>query len=129
MTKTILVAEDSASVRKFITLALKIKGYRVIATEDGMEALEKLPTEKIDLLLTDLNMPNVDGLKLIRTVRQDKEYADLPIIILSSLSKDEDINEGLSAGANSYLIKPFNTKRIQYEVSKYLGTLDDNDDL
>ncbi len=121
MTKTILVAEDSASVRKFITLALKIKGYRVIATEDGMEALEKLPTEKIDLLLTDLNMPNVDGLKLIRTVRQDKEYAELPIIILSSLSKDEDINEGLNAGANSYLIKPFNTKRIQYEVAKYLG--------
>lgn len=129
MTKTILVAEDSASVRKFITLALKIKGYRVIATEDGMEALEKLPTEKIDLLLTDLNMPNVDGLKLIRTVRQDKEYADLPIIILSSLSKDEDINEGLNAGANSYLIKPFNTKRIQYEVSKYLSTIEDIDDL
>lgn len=127
MIKTILVAEDSASVRKFITLALKIKGYRVIATEDGMEALEKFPTEKIDLLLTDLNMPNVDGLKLIKTIRQDGAYRDLPIIILSSLSKDEDINEGLAAGANSYLIKPFNTKRIQYEVSKYLGGNNDDE--
>ncbi|MFP4528657.1 MAG: response regulator [Candidatus Kapaibacterium sp.] len=121
MPKTILVAEDSASVRKFITLALKIKGYRVIPTVDGMEALEKLPLEKVDLLITDLNMPNIDGLKLIRTLRESEEYRNMPIIILSSLSRDEDINQGLEAGANSYLIKPFNTKRIQYEVSKYLG--------
>jgi DNA-binding response OmpR family regulator len=120
MPKTILLAEDSASVRKFVTLALKIQGYRVITAVDGMEALEILPLEKIDLLITDLNMPNVDGLKLIRTIRQDTEYQDLPIIILSSLSKDEDVNQGMQAGANSYLIKPFNKKRIQYEVAKYL---------
>jgi two-component system chemotaxis response regulator CheY len=66
-------------------------------------------------------MPNLDGYKLIKTIREDPEYIDLPIIILSSLSRDEDINEGMSAGANSYLIKPFNTKRIQYEVAKYIG--------
>jgi two-component system chemotaxis response regulator CheY len=121
MSKTILVAEDSSSVRKFITLALKLQGYRVIACCDGMEALEKLPGETIDLLITDLNMPNIDGLKLIKSVRGYNEYKDLPIIILSSLSKDEDINKGIEAGANSYLIKPFNTKRVQYEVSKYIG--------
>ncbi len=119
--KTILVAEDSSSVRKFITLALKLAGYKVIATEDGMEALEKLPQQKIDMLITDLNMPNIDGFKLIRTLREDPEYVDLPIIILSSLAKDEDVSEGIKSGANSYLIKPFNTKRIQYEVAKYLG--------
>ncbi len=61
MAKTILIAEDSPSVRKFITLALKIKGYRVLSAQDGMEALEILPKEKIDLLITDLNMPNIDG--------------------------------------------------------------------
>ncbi|MCX6154998.1 MAG: response regulator [Candidatus Kapabacteria bacterium] len=121
MPKTILIAEDSNSVRKFITLALKLDGYRVIACSDGMEALEKLPTEEVNLIMTDLNMPNIDGLKLIKTVRENPEYQDLPIIILSSLSKDEDINKGLEAGANSYLIKPFNTKRVQYEVSKYIG--------
>ncbi len=121
MPKTILIAEDSAAVRKFITLALKIKGYKVIPAVDGMDALEKLPTENIDLLVTDLNMPNIDGLKLIKTIRESAEYKDLPIIILSSLSKDEDINAGLDAGANSYLIKPFNTKRIQYEVAKFLS--------
>lgn len=121
MAKTILIAEDSPSVRKFITLALKIKGYRVLAAQDGMEALEILPKEKIDLLITDLNMPNIDGFKLIRSIRENPEYKDIPIIILSSLAKDEDINAGLAAGANSYLIKPFNTKRIQYEVAKYIG--------
>lgn len=120
MSKTILIAEDSPTIRKFITLALKIQGYRIITAVDGMEALEKLPTEKIDLLITDLNMPNIDGLRLIRTIRQNDLYKNLPIIILSSLSKDEDIQQGLDAGANSYLIKPFNTKRIQYEVAKFL---------
>jgi two-component system chemotaxis response regulator CheY len=121
MSKTILVAEDSNSIRKFITLALKLQGYKVIATEDGMEALEKLPNQKIDMLITDLNMPNIDGFKLIKAMRENPEYKDLPIIILSSLSKDEDVHKGLETGANSYLIKPFNTKRIQYEVAKYLG--------
>jgi len=120
MSKTILVAEDSASVRKFIILALKLKGYNVIAVEDGMIALETFSKEKIDLLLTDLNMPNMDGLTLIRNIRQDKEYSELPIIILSSLSDERDIKAGLEAGANSYLIKPFNQKKVQYEVSKYL---------
>ena len=121
MSKTILVAEDSHSIRKFITISLKILGHRIITAEDGMEALEKLPNEKVDLLITDLNMPNIDGFTLIKTVRSQPDYRELPIIILSSLSKDEDISRGLAAGANSYLNKPFNTKRIQYEVSKYLN--------
>jgi len=120
MAKKILVVEDSASIRKFITLALKLRDYRVITAVDGMEAMEKLPIEDIDLLITDLNMPNIDGYKLIRNIRNSDKYKDLPIIILSSLSGDEDVQQGLAAGANSYLIKPFNTKRIQYEVAKYL---------
>ena len=120
MTKTILVAEDSTSVRKFIFFALKLVGFEVITAVDGMDALEQLPKNKIDMLITDLNMPNIDGIKLIKAVRLDPEYKDLPIIILSSLSADEDVENGLSAGANSYLIKPFNAKRIQYEIAKYL---------
>lgn len=120
MAKKILIAEDSSSVRKFITFSIKLMGYEVVAAEDGMDALEQLPKNKIDMLITDLNMPNIDGLRLIRTIRKEPEYKHLPIVILSSLSSDEDIKAGLDAGADSYLVKPFNTKRIQYEVTKYL---------
>jgi len=121
MQKTVLIADDSMSVRKFIMLALKLQGVRVISAVDGMDALEKTTKEKIDLLITDLNMPNMDGYTLIKNLRNTQEYNDLPIIILSSLSKDTDVQAGMDAGANSYLIKPFNAKRLQYEVSKYLG--------
>lgn len=121
MQKSILAADDSASVRKLISLALKLQGYRVITAGDGMEALEILPTEQIDLLITDLNMPNVDGFELIRTVRSTPQYKELPIIILSSMTNNEDISRGMELGANSYLVKPFHQKRIQYEVAKYLS--------
>lgn len=121
MNKTILIADDSASIRKFVTLSLKMMGYNVIAAVDGMDALEKLATTKPDMVITDLNMPNMDGYKLIRNIRSYPEYTELPIVILSSLSKDDDIKEGIESGANSYLVKPFNTKRVQYEVSKYLN--------
>ncbi len=121
MSKVILVVDDSPSIRKFISLALKIQSYTVLTAEDGMQALEILSqNQAIDMVLTDLNMPNIDGIKLIKEVRKMPEYSELPIIILSSLTSERDINEGLDAGADSYLIKPFNTKKIQYEIAKYL---------
>lgn len=119
--KTILAVDDSSSIRKFILLALKVYGYRVITAEDGMKALEMLPNEDIDLLITDLNMPNMDGYELIRIIRQDLQMSELPIIILSSLSDNENMQQGLEYGANSYLVKPFNSKRLQYEIAKYLS--------
>lgn len=121
MKRVILVADDSPTIRKFVAVALSVKGYEIITCSDGMEVLEKLPNNKIDLLITDLNMPNVDGFQLIQSIRSNEEYKDLPIIVLSSLGNNEDINRGLECGANSYLIKPFDPKRVLYEVSKYLN--------
>ncbi len=121
MKKVILFADDSPTIRKFATFTLSSKGFEIISCADGMEALEKLPVGNVDLVITDLNMPNIDGYELIRTIRQNKEYADLPIIILSSLESDEEIERGISSGANSYLVKPFDPKRMLYEVSKYLN--------
>lgn len=121
MDKIILVADDSPTIRKFVSFTLTAKGFKIIAANDGMEALEKLPTAQIDLIITDLNMPNIDGFEFIRTVRGNDLYSDIPIIILSSLSKETEIDEGLNCGANSYLIKPFDPNRIAYEVSKYLN--------
>ena len=106
---TILVAEDSPSIRKFLALSLKLLAHKIVMAVDGMDALEKLPLQAVDLIITDLNMPNLDGFKLIKSIRSDPEYLNVPIIILSSLSNEEDIQEGLASGANSYLIKPFNT--------------------
>ena len=121
MEKIILVADDSPTIRKFVSFTLASRGFKIISASDGMEALEILPSADIDLIITDLNMPNIDGYEFIRTVRRNDQYSKIPIIILSSLCKETDINEGLSCGANSYLTKPFDPNRIAYEVSKYLN--------
>lgn len=121
MKKVILVADDSATIRKFVSFSLTTKGFEIISVADGMEALEKLPQMNVDLVITDLNMPNVDGFELIKCIRENEEYSNIPIIILSSLSSQDEVNRGLSIGANSYLIKPFDPSRILYEVSKYLN--------
>jgi len=121
MKKIILVADDSPSIRKFISYALLSKGYEIIPASDGMEALEKMPNQNINLVITDLNMPNIDGFELIKTIRGNEVYKEIPIIILSSLASNDDIEKGLCCGANSYLIKPFDPNRILYEVAKYLN--------
>ena len=121
MKKVILLADDSPSIRKFVAFSLAMKGYEIISVSDGMEALEKLPTEPINLVITDLNMPNVDGFELIKAIRANEELKEIPIIILSSMSGNDEIEKGMTCGANSYLIKPFDPKRILYEVSKYLN--------
>ncbi len=121
MKKVILIAEDSPTIRKFISFSLAAKGFEIISAADGMEALEQLPKENINLIITDLNMPNINGFELIKSIRSNDELKDVPIIILSSLTSREEIEKGISCGANSYLLKPFDPKRIIYEVSKYLN--------
>ncbi len=121
MHKIVMVVDDSESIRKFLMFALRARGLKVVTAKDGMDALEKLPNEKVDLIITDLNMPNMDGFELLRTIRENQEFKELPVIILSSLSDEKDIQRGLQLGANSYLVKPFDQKRIQYEVAKYIN--------
>lgn len=118
--QTILIVEDSASMRKFIALSLKFLGYKVVLAVDGMDAIEKIPGENIDLVITDLNMPNIDGFSLIEHIRAIEEYKDIPIIVLSSLTEECDIEKSIEMGANSYLMKPFNTQVIQSEVKRLL---------
>jgi two-component system chemotaxis response regulator CheY len=77
-----------------------------------MEALEKLPVEKVNLIITDLNMPNVDGFELIRTIRANEDFKEIPIIILSSLGSSSEIEQGISCGANSYLVNHLTLKEL-----------------
>lgn len=121
MKKVILVADDSPSIRKFVSFALAMKGYEIISVADGMEALEKLPNKQVSLVITDLNMPNLDGYELIKSMRNTDQFKEIPIIILTSLAGSDEVKKGMEIGANSYLVKPFDPKRIVYEVSKYIN--------
>lgn len=119
--RKVLIVDDSATVRKFVSFTLKMKNFEVIIAEDGLDALEKMPYDGVDLVITDLNMPNMDGYELIRNLKEDDKFSNIPIIILSSESGEDDIEKGKALGAASYLVKPFNAVRLQYEVTKYLN--------
>ncbi|HAL55715.1 MAG TPA: response regulator [Bacteroidetes bacterium] len=121
MSKTVLVVDDSATVRKFVAASLSLKGFRVITAADGMEALEKMPQEKFDLVITDLNMPDMDGFEFIKNLRETPEYAGIPIIILSSIVDQEEKDRGLQLGAYSYIEKPFSVEKVQREVARFLN--------
>ncbi len=122
MAQRILVVDDSPTVVKFVSFSLKNKGYEVITACDGMDAIEKISNspEQVDLVITDLNMPNLDGYGLIDTLRHNEKFTETPIIILTSEEAEEDREKGLSVGASSYLVKPFKPTTLISEVSKYL---------
>src|ERR1035437_2760978 len=104
--KTILIVDDSEFVRSYHSYILEQAHYRVITAVDGSDGLEKLFTNACDLVLTDINMSNMDGYEFIRRVRADGKYKFLPIIIVSTESEARDKRRGLEAGANLYLVKP-----------------------
>ena len=122
MAQTILVVDDSPTVVKFVSFSLKKSGYSVVTACDGMDALEKISSlaNDVSLIITDLNMPNLDGYGLISTLRENSEYQGTPIIILSSEDGDEDKDRGIQVGATSYLVKPFKSSVLLEEVSKFL---------
>jgi two-component system, chemotaxis family, chemotaxis protein CheY len=121
MGRQILIVDDSATVRKFVAVSLGMQGFNVVAACDGMDALEKMPQSNFDLIITDLNMPNMDGFGLIKALRENDQYKSLPIIILTSLTDQGSKDLGVELGASSYLIKPFSLEKIQYEVTKYIS--------
>lgn len=122
MSQKILVVDDSPTIVKFVSFSLKNSGFDVVTATDGMDAIEKISrlAEPVDLVITDLNMPNLDGYSLIGTLRKNEAYRDTPIIILSSEEGDDDRERGLAVGANSYLVKPFKSSKLLDEVSKQL---------
>jgi two-component system chemotaxis response regulator CheY len=121
MSQVILAVDDSATVRKFVSVSLSMQGFQVITASDGMDALEKLPQQHVDLVITDLNMPNMDGFELIRALRENPQYRDLPVIILTSLTDEVSRETGAGLGVTSFLTKPFSLEKIQYEVSKHVS--------
>ena len=104
--KTILIVDDSEFVRSYHSYILQQAHFQVITAVDGSDGLEKLYTNSCDLVLTDINMGNMDGYEFIRRVRADNKYSSLPIIIVSTESEGRDKTKGFEAGANLYIVKP-----------------------
>lgn len=119
MAKSVLVVDDCNTTRRLISLLLKGKGYNSIHAQNGLEALEKLAISEVDIVITDLNMPLMDGLELIRTLKQDDRYKGLPIIMVSTESAEMDKKIAREMGASSYIVKPVTQDRLIYEIEKY----------
>lgn len=108
-----LIVDDSAAMRQLINFALnRIGSVEIIEASDGVDALKKLPNNTFDLIITDINMPIMDGLKLVKLVRANPQYKDVPIIIVTTVGAVEDREKGLALGANAYIAKPIQTTNL-----------------
>jgi two-component system chemotaxis response regulator CheY len=121
MSRKIMTVDDSASVRKMISFTLKQHGYEVVEAVNGTEALRKLKEEKIDMLITDINMPELDGIDLVRKVRDNPSYKFIPIIILTTEAQAGKKEEAKAAGATGWIVKPFRPEQLAAVVRKVLG--------
>ncbi|KAF0144987.1 MAG: two-component system chemotaxis family response regulator CheY [Nitrospirae bacterium] len=118
----ILVVEDSPTMRQLISFAMKrIANSKVVEATDGVDALKKLSSEKIDLILADINMPVMDGLKLVSLVRGNSAYKSIPIIIITTEGAEEDKKKAIAIGANAYLPKPIQTQELIKLVNSIIG--------
>ena len=119
--KTILAVDDSATMREIVAFVLESAGYRVIEAEDGAQGLDRANANSCDLVITDQNMPNMDGLTLVRSLREMRDYKSVPILLLTTESSDNMKAQGKAAGATGWLVKPFNPERLLATIAKVLG--------
>ena len=120
--KNILVVEDSKAIRSMIRIALEeAGGFFAVEAGNGFEALKTLPTRRFDLIITDINMPDINGLELIGYVKSNPAYRDIPLVIVSTEKSEEDKKRGISLGAAGYVVKPFKKEELMAMVMKVLG--------
>ncbi len=112
MAKTVLTVDDSASIRQMVSFTLKSAGYEVVEAVDGMDGLEKAKGKSFNLVLTDQNMPRMDGLSLIKSLRGMPGYRTVPILMLTTESSDTMKSQGRAAGATGWLVKPFDPQKL-----------------
>lgn len=116
--KNILIVDDSASVRQVVGITLRQAGYDVIEGNDGKDALSKLTGQKVHLIISDVNMPNMDGISLVRAVKQLPAYKFTPIVMLTTESQEAKKREGQEAGAKAWIVKPFKPDQLLGVVQK-----------
>ena len=118
---TILAVDDSASMRRMVSLTLSGGGFDVIEAVDGVDALAKAQTQNIDLVLTDVNMPNKDGIELVRELRAISQFKYTPMIMLTTESVSDKKAEGKAAGATGWIVKPFSPEQLLNTIRRVLG--------
>ena len=118
---TILAVDDTASMRQMISFTLNSAGHEVIQAADGKEALKILQGKKVDLVIADINMPNMDGITLVKSLRALADYKFTPILVLTTESQEAKRQQGKVAGATGWIVKPFNPEQLLTVVKKVLG--------
>ena len=118
--KTIMAVDDSASLRQMVSVVLRGGGYEVIEAVDGMDGLSKIKGREVHMVLSDINMPNLDGIELTRRLRAMPEYKFVPIVLLTTESHPEKKLEGKAAGATAWIVKPFNPDQLLAVVKKVM---------
>jgi two-component system chemotaxis response regulator CheY len=121
MTKTVLSVDDSASIRDMVAFALGSRGYNVVKAVDGQDGLKQMAETKVDLVVTDLNMPTMNGIEMIKAIRADGRYDGVPIVMLTTEAQKDKMMEGKSAGATGWIVKPFDEQKLCGVVSKLIG--------
>jgi two-component system chemotaxis response regulator CheY len=121
MAKNILVVDDSASIRQVVSITLKGAGYDVIEASDGRDALTKMDGSRLHLIISDVNMPNMDGISFVKEVKSRPEYKFTPVIMLTTESADSKKAEGQAAGAKAWVVKPFQPQQMLAAVSKLIA--------
>lgn len=121
MPKTILIVDDSRFTLEISSFVASSAGYAALTALDGVEALEILGTNSVDLVIVDINMPGMDGYELIRKIRSDEVLADVPVIIITTETEARDKEKGFAAGANSYLVKPVEPDDVVAQIQLLIG--------
>ncbi|WNW13950.1 response regulator [Pseudomonas sp. DTU_2021_1001937_2_SI_NGA_ILE_001] len=121
MAKTVMIVDDSASMRQLVKMSLTSAGHQVIEASDGRDALSKLTGQKINLIISDVNMPNLDGIGLVKAVKARPEYRFTPIMMLTTESEQSKKAEGQAAGAKAWIVKPFQPQQLLAAVEKLMG--------
>jgi two-component system, chemotaxis family, chemotaxis protein CheY len=117
MSKTILVIDDSASVRQLVGMSLRGAGYTVLEANDGKEGLNKLNGQKINLVISDVNMPNMDGITFVKEMKKNSNYKFTPVVMLTTEGAEEKKQQGKDAGAKAWIVKPFRPEQLLQTVS------------
>ena len=120
MGKTILIVDDSSSMRQVVGITLKQAGYELIEASDGKDALSKLGGQKIHLVISDVNMPNMDGITFVREMKKTAAYRFVPVVMLTTEGTDEKKKAGQDAGAKAWVVKPFQPQQLLAVVTKLL---------